>query len=777
MLIILLLSFAAFGTLILITGPRLGRAAWVVGALAPLATLVWLGIHAGSIGAQIALTQQVSWVTSLGLIFDLRVDAFAALMILLVAGIGVLIFAYSWSYFGASPQIRKVAGFLTLFAGSMFGIVIADNLLVLFVFWELTSITSYLLIGVKDEDPEARAAAQQALLITGFGGLAMLGGFVILGQSAGTYQISELLANPPSGSSISLALVLILIGAFTKSAQYPFHSWLPGAMVAPTPISAYLHSSAMVLAGVYLVGRLAPTFAPVGVWRPLVVGVCLVTVLAGALRALRPFDLKQLLAFGTISQLGFMMLLLGIGHPAATAAGCALLLAHGIYKAALFMVVGVVDHETHTRDIRTIPILGTGWGLTKSVALVSAASMAAIPPMAGFIAKEKAYEALFKGSGGDRLILAAVVVGSIFTVVYSLRFAAALVRPGLVAERTTEATATHAPPVGFVLPATLLAAGTVTLGVIPALWSGLVDGAARALDPQASAKLALWHGLTIPLLLSLVTLAGGALLFWQRRPLASVQSRLAPPVNGTQVFDAVVRGTLHLAARVTSIVQSGSLRIYTTVILATAVLAPITAMMLGQWWPGWPTAVGSPAQIAVAGVLIGGALAATLARRRFTAAVLLGTVGYGMALLIVIQGAPDLALTQFAIETLSVVVFLLVFRALPARFARPGPFIGQPVRLAVAAGVGVFVALMGIATSGWRTAPAISQQMSERALPDGDGANIVNVILVDIRGLDTLGEVTVLLTAAIGIAMLAGAGSALYRKSRSAEPEVTEGAS
>ena len=759
MLFGLLLLHAFCGVAALVGGRQLGRHVWVVGAAAPAAVVVWLIANRGRVASG-GVSASADWVPALDLTLELRVDPFAALMIVLVSGIGVAIYVYSWHYFGHA-SVGRVAGLLTLFAGSMLGVVVADNLLLLYVFWELTSVTSYLLIGIDDTEARSRAAAQHALLVTAAGGLAMLAGFVLVGREAGTFQLSEILSAPPSGTTTAVALVLILLGAFTKSGQYPFHSWLPGAMVAPTPISAYLHSAAMVKAGVYLVARLAPAFAAVGIWRPLVVTVGLVTMIAGGLRALRPYDLKQLLAFGTISQLGFMMVLFGIGQPEATAAGCALILAHGFFKAALFMVVGVVDHETHTRDVRRLPLLGSGWTPIKVVAVVSAASMAAIPPLAGFIAKEEAYGALVDGTGGDRLVLAGVVGGSVLTVAYSIRFTAALLRPDLVAVTDNgheRRPATHSPRSGFVLPGAVLATGSIVLGIVPAVWSGFVDRSAGALDPLATVHLELWHGWSAPLLLSLATTTAGAALFWQRRHVAALQARLAPRRTGTDVYDAIVRGVLRFAAQVTSVMQSGSLPIYATVVLATAALAPTTAMLLGEWWSGWPDLMGQPIHVPIAALLIVGGVAATLVPQRFVAAILLGVVGYGMAALFVVQGAPDLALTQFAVETLSIVVFLLVLRQLPDRFERRRPAVGHFARLATSAAVGVFVVLMGIAASTSADPAPVSREMSERALPDGHGRNVVNVILVDIRGLDTLGEITVLVTAGIGITALARAG-------------------
>lgn len=759
MLLALLALHAVAGTIALTLSRRLGRWGFLLGGTAVALTAAWVATQAGPVLDGDTVTDTVQWVPQLDLALDVRLDAFAVLMTVLVSGIGTLVFFYGWHYFGDSDKAGRAAGLLTLFAGAMLGVVLADNLLLLYVCWELTSVTSYLLIGIDDAEPDARAAALHALLVTGMGGLAMLGGFVVIGQEAGTYRISELLEAPPSGTAVSVALVFVLLGAFTKSAQYPFHSWLPGAMVAPTPISAYLHSAAMVKAGIYLVARFAPAFAAMGIWRPLVVTVGLTTMVAGGLRALRPFDLKQLLAFGTISQLGFLMVLFGIGHPEATTAGCALLLAHGLFKAALFMVVGIVDHEAHTRDLRELPLLRAGWTPTRAVALVSAASMAAVPPLAGFIAKEEAYASLVDGTMGDRVVLAGIVTGSVLTVAYSLRFAAALVRPDAVAAASGErARLDRGPKLGILVPGLVLATASVLLGVAPTLWSDLVDHAAHALDHDAHAHLALWHGFEAPLLLSVLTLASGAAVFAARRRVAVGQERLAPRFTGIDGYEAAVRSVLRVAARVTSTLQSGSLPIYAAIILTTAAVVPGVALVSGAWWPGWPETVGQVAHLPIAALLVIGALAATLASRRFAAALLLGTVGYGMALFFVVQGAPDLALTQFAVETLSVVVFLLVLRRLPDRFERRTPAIGRVYRLAVSAAVGVFVVLAAIAFSGARTEPPVSREMSEQAYPEGEGKNVVNVILVDIRGMDTMGEITVLVAAGIGIVALARIG-------------------
>ncbi|MDP9020709.1 MAG: Na+/H+ antiporter subunit A, partial [Actinomycetota bacterium] len=425
MLALLLALHAALALAATALGRRLGPRVFLVCALAPGATAAWAAARAAGVLDGSAITQVLPWVPGLGLDVSLRLDGFALLMVALVSGIGAVIFAYSRWYFSPRPGLGRFAGVLTAFAGSMLGVVLADNLLLLYVFWELTSITSYLLIGFEDEKGSARAAALQAILVTSAGGLAMLAGFVILGQAAGTYSLSGILADPPSGGLVGAGLVLVLLGACTKSAQVPFHFWLPAAMAAPTPVSAYLHSATMVKAGVYLIARLAPAFAAGHVfWRPLVMGLGVATMLVGGWRALRQHDLKLLLAHGTVSQLGFMVVLVGAGIPELTFAGAALIVAHGLFKAALFMVAGIVDHQAHTRDLRVLSGLGRRMPAVAAVAAVAAASMAGVPLLLGFLSKEAAYEALLHahlGTGGS-LALAGVVAGSVLTLAYGGRF-------------------------------------------------------------------------------------------------------------------------------------------------------------------------------------------------------------------------------------------------------------------------------------------------------------------------------------------------------------------
>jgi multicomponent Na+:H+ antiporter subunit A len=748
----LLISFAVCGGVVMVVGGPLRQAVYGVAALPFLATLAWLLARRGDFAA--GIDETVTWVPAIGLDLELRVDGLGALMLVLVAGIGGLVVAYSARYFDRPPT--RLLGLLVLFGGSMAGIVVADNLIVIYGFWELTSITSFLLIGDRHRDAEARAAALQALLITGIGGLAMLTGFVIIGVQSGTYRLSDILADPPGGATTGVALVLVLLGAFTKSAQYPFQSWLPAAMVAPTPVSTYLHAATMVKAGVYLVARLAPAFAAdLGWWRPVVVGVGAVTMIVGALRALGQTDLKLLLALGTVSQLGFMTAVFGWGTPQAAVAGGVMLLAHGAFKAAAFMAVGILDRQHGTRDVRELPRAEPGWAPTAVATVIAAASMAGVPLLLGFVSKESAFQAFTDEGGGGAIALAAVVAGSALTAAYSYRFAAGALGWG---RRASGPHAGPPPLLSFAAPAVLLSAVTVVLGVWPGTVDGVVDASGRALASLVEpVHLALWHGLNLPLALSAVALAGGAVVVVAARwwPAGAARRHLPSTADGYRVS---VRGLNTLANRVTAISQPGSLPLYLGVILLTAAVVPGALMLTGTWWSGWPQLIEIPAHVPLAASLVAAALAATVVRTRFAGALLLGLTGYVMAGLFVAQGAPDLALTQVAIETLTTVLFVLVLRRLPDRFEWRRARVRRSLRVAVAAVVGLAAFGLTMAVGPLDPPTQVAQDMVDDALPEGDGRNVVNVILVDFRGLDTLGEITVLTAAAIGTVALARAG-------------------
>lgn len=772
---LLLILHLLIGVSILVSGDRFGRRAFAVAALAPAATVTWAALQwdevvgdgsAGAAGGE-PVTESVGWISQLDLNLDLRFDAFALVMTLLVSGIGLLVCVYAIGYFShIKAGQARLAGLMTIFAGAMLGVVWADHLIALFIAWELTSITSYLLIGNDDTNPRARAAALQAIFITGAGGLALLVGLVILGQSAGTYRISEMIETPPTGGAVAAGLVLVLLGAFTKSAQAPFGSWLPGAMVAPTPVSAYLHSATMVKAGVYLVARMAPIVAGLGQWRVLVLIVGSVTMIIGGLRALRQHDLKLLLAYGTVSQLGFMMLLLGTGEYKIAQAGIVLLLAHGAFKATLFMLVGIIDHEVGTRDVRQLHGFGAGWLPVKIMAVIAAASMAGLPPLLGFVAKEKGIDTYLEYGEftGATAVLIVIVVGSILTFAYSARFVLGVF--GLLGESDEPVVSrtAHAAPLVFSAPAMVLTFVTVLLGLLPVLISDLTKSATLALDPGATpSTVKLWAGFNTAFVLSLVIIATGTVLTVVRTRVASAQATVSGPLrklpSTDDGFEATVRSIDTVANRVTRYIQSGSLPVYLLVILTTVVTVPVIPM-LGELdsLPDW---IEKPIHLPLVAIILGSAIGATLVRRRMAAVVMLSAVGFAMAGLYEVQGAPDLALTQFAIETLGTVLFVLVLRFLPSRFIDLTPAVIRPVRLAVSMLVGCAIFVFAIVSTQARSdvpQESVSVEMVERAKPDGEGKNVVNVILVDFRGVDTMGEITVLLVAAVGAVALARSG-------------------
>jgi multicomponent Na+:H+ antiporter subunit A len=754
-------------------GARLGRRVFLVVALAPGVSALWAATQAAAVLDGRTVSSSATWVPGLALTLDLRLSPLALLMMTLVCGVGTLVFLYCASYFApAQPGLGRFAGVLTAFAGAMLGLVLADDLLLLYVFWELTSITSFLLIGFDDEQAASRRAATQALLVTTLGGLAMLVGFLLLGDAAGTYSISGLLDDPPRGGAVAVALVLVLVGAFTKSAQVPFHPWLPSAMAAPTPVSAYLHAAAMVKAGVYLVALLAPAFAVVSPWRPLVLTVGLTTMVVGGWRALRQSDLKRLLAFGTVSQLGFLFVLVGAGTREAALAGATLLLAHGLFKATLFLTVGVIEHETGSRDLRQLSGVGRRMPALAIVATLAALSMAGVPPLLGFVSKEAAYEAFVHGSASDLLVLAGLFVGSVLTAAYSARFVwgAFATKPGCAP------TPVHRPSRWFLTPVIVLGEAGLLLGLLPYLADPLVQAYAASYGGEVPDHLSLWHGLTPALGLSVLTLAAGAALYVLREPVRQLQHRLSRGlgrVDADRAYDSTVTGVDRLALGSTSVVQTGSLPVYLGVILGTLVLLPGTALLTSTRLTDDVTAYDTPLQLVVGLVVAVAAVMTARAHRRFTAVLYLGAVGYGVAVLFVLQGGPDLALTQFLVETLALVIFMFVLRRLPGTFSRRTLRLSQGVRLALALSVGAFVTVAVLVSSQARTAPPASQAYLDAALPEGGGSNVVNVILVDFRGIDTLGEITVLLVAALGIASLVQASRGRHGKNAAGESAVS----
>ncbi|HEX2073141.1 MAG TPA: Na+/H+ antiporter subunit A [Geodermatophilus sp.] len=738
-----------------------GRQAFAVLALAPAAGFAWLMSRLATVTGGGEVRETRPWIPALELDVALRLDALSLGLGALVTGVGALVLLYCARYFEPGDEgVGRFAGQLTAFAGSMLGLVLADHLLLLYVFWELTTVFSFLLIGGSGSRLAARRAASQALILTTAGGLAMLVGLILIGETTGSYLLSEVVADPGSGGAFVAGTVLVLVGAVTKSAMVPFHFWLPAAMEAPTPVSAYLHAAAMVKAGIYLVARLAPGLADVPGWRPILLGLGLATMLVGGYRALRQYDLKLLLAFGTVSQLGFLMVLLGAGSRELAAAGLAMLLAHGLFKATLFLTVGVIDHATGTRDLRELSGLGRRLPLLAVIGGLAAASMAGLPPLLGFVGKEAAFTALWDGGLADRrvalAVLVGVVAGSVLTAAYTLRFVwgAFARKPGL--PPTAPESLAHPPGPLFLLAPALLALAGVVAGPASPLLEPLVAGYADTLPriaPEAE-KLALWHGLQPALALSALTLLGGAALFAVRRPVAKFQKRLSFGASTDEGYWNVLQALDRLSVLVTGTTQRGSLPAYLGTILVVLLALPGTVLLTRAPWPGQWRAWDSPIQALVGAVIVAAALLAVRVRQRMSAVLVVGVTGYGMAVLFALQGAPDLALTQFLVETLTLVTCVLVLRKLPKDITERHRTRERWARGVIAAGVGLLMGAVGAVALSSRTATPVSVDYPEQAYDFGGGKNIVNVTLVDIRAWDTLGELSVLVVAATGVASL-----------------------
>ncbi len=552
--------------------PALAAALGVV-VLACSAVLV----AARGIGGAETSSYSVRWLPILGFNLNVQLDGFAVVMALLVSVLGAAVLVYSLAYFEHDGTYARFVGLFMAFAGSMFGLVLAEDLFTMFVFWELTSVWSFLLIGLNDKSTSARQAAVRALLTTGAGGLCLLAGVGILQVQYGTTSFSELLAAGPSGNFAHAAAILLLLGAFTKSAQFPFHFWLPGAMAAPTPVSAYLHSATMVKAGIVLLARTSPIFADVGVWRWWVVVAGVVTMVLGGWRALREVDAKLVLAYSTVSQLGLLTVLFGVGNRYATYAGVAHIVAHAIFKVGLFLGVGVIDHEIGTRDVSKIGAARRAMPTTTLAMVLSLLSMAGIIPLLGFATKEKALVALLdlERDAVGVVALAGVVVGSVLSVAYSIRLLRAVLRSDVAPERSQVAAhssvdADHHSSVAVRIalsgPVVVAAAVSLAAGLTAATVGSWLVAPSKSLDVNAVSKLALWPGINDALITSAIVIAVGAVIGW-RAPLS--QSAISA-ATGERVFDGLYDTTMRLAKRITAVTQSGSLPIYVGVTLLVA---------------------------------------------------------------------------------------------------------------------------------------------------------------------------------------------------------------
>jgi len=766
----------------------MGRATGWVLALFPFTVVAFFGLHLPiSPGAR--FTTSCSWVPSLGVDLSFALDGLSLTFVLLVSGIGALVLIYSGAYLGEQPGGGRFFAYLLLFMGSMLGLVLSDNVITLFVFWELTSISSYLLIGFHHHTETSRASALKALLVTGAGGLLLLAGLLLMMLAAVQLglpfekagRISAMLSVDFRQHPLYLPiLVLLLLGAFTKSAQVPFHFWLPAAMAAPTPVSAYLHSATMVKAGVYLLARFHPILGGTIQWETLMIGVGVVTMLVGAIMATGQRDLKRILAYSTISVLGILTTLLGVGTVLAVEAAVVFLVAHALYKAALFMVAGNIDHETGTRDVTRLGGLRSLMPVTAITGILASLSKAGTPPMFGFIGKEALYTAKLDLETIGLWLIFAAVLANVLLVAMSLVVA---IWPFFGSLRETPKPP-HESPISMLLGPLLLAGLGMFVGIIPGAFDRSIGSAMATaiLGFPVEMKLKLWHGFSpesvLVVALSGLTLAAGYFLFKKLRPwfthTLELACRLEPwgpgirrawqegrllheltcrlePFGPTRAYEGLLTGLTRSAQGVTRFIQSGYLRHYilVTILVSVGLVSyPLVQSLEPQLSANaWQI---RPHEAVVALLTLAGAIATVRARYRLTGVAALGVTGLGIALTFVIFGAPDLAITQVMVETLTVILFVLVFYHLP-------PYVSRSTRLnrcrdlVISIAAGLVMALVVLATTSIHLEPVLTDFFAQQSLSAAYGRNIVNVILVDFRALDTLGEITVLAVAGFGV--------------------------
>jgi multicomponent Na+:H+ antiporter subunit A len=703
-------------------------------------------------------------VPSLGVAGGLRLDGLSTLFALLISGIGALVLLYAGRYLEGDPRLGRLVVLLLIFMVAMLGAVTADDVVTLFVFWELTSLASFFLVAYDHEKPGARKAALQALLVTGGGGLALLAGLILVSVAAGTTSLSGIIAARDAvlaHPAAVPAMLLVVLGCFTKSAQVPFHFWLPNAMAAPTPVSAYLHSATMVKLGVYLLARLSPVYAPVPLWQELLTWAGLLTAATGAVLALRETDLKRVLAYTTVTALGTLTMLIGVAPELSATAAVTFLLVHALYKAALFLIAGIVDHETGTRDASALGGLRGAMPWTAAAAVLAAFSMAGLPPFVGFVAKEIVYEAKIATDGGAGPV---IVVGFLVN-------AAGVAIAGLLSwrlffgARWPTPKAPHDPPVAMLAGPVLLAVLGLVAGAAPSLLGAwLLDGAAEAiLGRPVGVELKLWHGFTPVLALSLATVALGILILrlWPRLMRRLRAAEALDRAGPSRAYERALNGLVAWAEGTTRAVQHGSLRGYMRVLLLVAALGPL-AVLVARGGLALPEAAGLDPRALAFGLILLGAAAAATARSTFAAVLAMGLVGFGAALVFLTFGAPDVALTQFTVEVLLVVILATVLIRLPVRGRdiRTGRQRAGDAAVALAAGGSVALLLLAVLASPFD--PRLGAWFGENSVPGGHGRNVVNVILVDFRALDTLGEIAVLAIAAFAvIALLRGAARPL----------------
>ncbi|MGN0935976.1 monovalent cation/H+ antiporter subunit A [Acinetobacter amyesii] len=761
---IIILLPLILGTTLVSWLKQFSRGVTALGAIGvSLSSLVLLLSQAQDVFNGKTIIQTWPWLTQVGIDFSFHLDALGLLFSLLITGIGTLIYIYAYYYLSPKNSLSKLYVLLMLFMAAMLGISLSNNLILLLIFWELTSISSFLLVGYWSNYDAAQRGSRMALTITGMGGLCMLGGFVLLAQITGTYQIDQILTMSSQIQQHPLfvpTLLLILIGAFTKSAQFPFHFWLPNAMAAPTPVSAYLHSATMVKAGIFLLARLLPIFAGAALYHNLVTFIGLFTLCMAAFFAIFKEDLKGLLAYSTISHLGLIVCLLGIGSPLAVSAAIFHIINHATFKAALFMIAGIIDHESGTRDLRKLSGLWQLLPFTATLTMITAASMAGVPLTNGFLSKEMFFTELLANLTGPVMIVSAIIAtfAGIFAVAYSVRLVHGVFFDGPLGKDVPNKEA-HEPPFGMRAPATLLAALCILVGLFPALLvEHIVNSTARASIQNTAFEgthLAIWHGLNAPLLMSVIALLGGLVFYFalakggklRRIDLDPLLGRL----QGKILFDLFLKHLLLSSRKFRRFTENGKLQSYLLWILIFSVAIVIVPFWLQGIGTGSRELIHAPIIAIVLWLLLFSACWMMLwfHHERIKAVLISGAVGLVVTMVFICFSAPDLALTQITVDVVTTVLLLMSLSLLP-QLTPYESSVSRRWRDAIIA----IIAGLGIAWISWlimtRDHNSISWFFMQQSIPLGGGTNVVNVILVDFRGFDTFGEITVLGIAAIG---------------------------
>ncbi|MGD6817382.1 Na+/H+ antiporter subunit A [Metabacillus sp. 84] len=755
---------------------------WFV-LILPLALFVYFFQYIPPVSSGDNTYSTADWIPSLGIQFTAYVDGLGLLFALLITGIGSLVVLYSIYYLSREKeQLNQFYVYLLLFMGAMLGIVLSDNMIVMYTFWELTSLSSFLLIGYWHKREKSRYGAMKSMMITVFGGLSMLGGFILLYLISNTFSIREMVTQAPvimEHSYFLPAMLLILLGAFTKSAQFPFYIWLPDAMEAPTPVSAYLHSATMVKAGLYLTARFTPVFGMAPEWFWLVSGVGLITLTWASFNAVKQTDLKAILAFSTVSQLGLIMTLLGAGSAslhfeslddnlftASIIAAIFHLINHATFKGSLFMAAGIIDHETGTRDIRRLGGLMSFMPITFTISAIGAFSMAGLPPFNGFLSKEMFFTAminllkfdLFQAETWAVLFPVLAWVASVFTFIYSM----IIVFKPFTGRHNPEKLEKkpHEAPLGMLVSPVILASLVVLFGIFPNVLSySIIEPAAASIAPMLledgekfHVHISHWHGFKPELFMTIGVIAIGAVLYLTLPKWKKIFGLFPEKLTLNRAYDKSINGLDKGSLKVQELYMTGFLRDYLGYIFVFIILMTGWAMYANSAF-SFQSAANAPVgvyELVLAVLLIAGVVTILFARTRLTSIIALGSVGYGVSLFFVLFRAPDLALTQLVIETVSVALFLLCFYYLPELQKRERlPF--KMANFFISLGVGTVVTLVALSANSQRVSETISRYFIENSYKEAGGKNMVNVILVDFRGFDTLFEITVLLTAALGI--------------------------